>query len=242
MAFVTGQVDTDRNTTGGATSYVCTLTGVTGGNCLIVSHHAGTGSTDPTITVSSDVDGSFTRQVYQGTGNDGFWGWVELWYLPNATAGSHTVTVGSALEYSSMVLAEFDSIPASPTVLSNSASATNTTSLNTGTVSPADTATIVATISHSVYPTDPTIISDLTGHAEISEQIDTDAQPWSFIASSGLASGSYSNTYTINFSSNRAAAAIMSFEEGSPPAGRTTKNTDSWNLGVSVGMGFRMAN
>ena len=92
--------------TGGNTAPA--LTGVVGGNALIIVNYANAGGTDPT-SVASDVDGAFTK-VYSG--NDGGSGQMSVWWKNGVTAGSHTVTVNNGGSPINTILLEVSGLSA----------------------------------------------------------------------------------------------------------------------------------
>lgn len=92
--------------TGGNTAPA--LTGVVGGNALIVVNYANGGGTDPT-SVSSGVDGALTKVF---SGNDGGSGQMSVYLKTGVTAGSHTVTVNNGGNAINTVLLEVSGLSA----------------------------------------------------------------------------------------------------------------------------------
>lgn len=75
------------------------VTGVTAGSCLVVFAFV---YDDDNYTISSDVDGAFTKSVnyFNYTGLETYY--VSVWTLQNASAGTHSITLGAATSANSI--------------------------------------------------------------------------------------------------------------------------------------------
>jgi hypothetical protein len=80
----------------GSEPYVIQITGVTAGNTLIVGAHiGGDAATVGTITVTSDLDGSFTQVGTQVTPAGDLANQLTMWMKAGVTAGTHNITINA---------------------------------------------------------------------------------------------------------------------------------------------------
>jgi hypothetical protein len=129
MAFVTGQVVTENNVTDASNQRSMALSGVTAGNALIVAIRVTAGAAYQVSTVSSNLDGVLTKLTDIQDAAIRFY----TWYLENASAGTHTLTLttGGASQTVRWTIAEYDNVPSSGIIDNADSAAFSTTTTPT---------------------------------------------------------------------------------------------------------------
>lgn len=191
------------------------LTGVAAGNCLILAMSYG----QRTISsVSSSQDGNFTEGPTDETQT---WARVSLWYLENASSGTHTVTISfsGASHYCRAFLGEYSGLETSSVLEDSSAANTGgSSSINSGNVITSQDCTFIGNGTQS--DTTVGLSHSFSGHTERYEDTDASRMPISVMEATGVSSGTYSNTFSKASGSHAMATFLAAFKEssGEPPA------------------------
>lgn len=208
-AFVSGQVDDAEHPN---TDLTLTLTGVTAGNLLVVCSSWGNSRT--LDGVSSDVDGTFTEAISEETG---IWNLCSIWYLENASSGTHVITVdisangaytkSAVLEYSGIVTSgALDGTP-------SSGDDAGAQTINSGNVTTSNTSMFLGTGCHGGGQVELTHNFSGTGETDRWEDETVDYQPICIMDAPAQSSGTYSTTFERASGTTQIACALAAFQE-----------------------------
>lgn len=198
---------------GATTPTTVDLNGTVAGNAIFVAISTN-GSSAPTITVSDDVNGSYTQAAVATNGVQR----TALWYFLNIAGGDVTITVGHSPALDTSVWChEFSGGPTSDALSGTPSTNTGTgTAQSTGSMTPEDDdVLLMAVVGHNNHVNSWTINAGGEGFTSSDSWVPGEGgtgQPGSFVYKiiSG-APGTPSHSWTINGTSGAWAALIAAF-------------------------------
>lgn len=205
-----------------------TLTGVTAGNTLILVCGWGgyTGGLAITLSgISSDNGGAFTQAVLLENQN---WRNGCIFYLENCNSGTHNVTVdmtGANSHYGQALLFEYSGLETSSVLAgANSGNSSSATSIGSGNITTSQACLFLGNGTHNSSTAG--LSHSLSGGTERAENTDSSSyMPYSVVESAGLASGTYSNTFTKAGSATEISTVLAAFKESAGGGGSTYNET-----------------